>query len=173
MMNAVLPEDAADASMARPSREDAAGEEEIAIQQEPQQHKSQSRRQLTAVREQMELKQAELAALMAQSEDLSVKVEGKPSVYDQIEAGRASQAKPKKAVVSPAAGTACWKKLQTTRHHTSGSLSPAVAFVSGTAAASTLEEVSEVFEYRGRSTSERTKRSRCPPHRKRGRGQII
>ena len=79
---------------------------------------------MTAAMEHMELKQAELAAPMAQSEVLTVKVEGKPNVCDQIEAGRSSRAKQKKSAASPAVCMVCWQELQTTRHHTSESLSP-------------------------------------------------
>ena len=46
----------------------------------------------------MDINQAELVVVMAQAEDLTVKVEGKPNVYDQIEDGRVSRAKPKEAV---------------------------------------------------------------------------
>ena len=79
-----------------------------------------------------------------------MKVEGKPNVYDNIESDRESRAKPKKKAVSPAAGTVCWRKLQTTRHHTSGGLSPAFASASDLAATSAPDEVVEVFEYKGR-----------------------
>ena len=89
-----------DVVMARPQRREAAGEEEEVRQYYySQQHKSQSKIQLTTVREQSELNQAELAALMAQSDDLAVKVEGNPNVYDQIEADRESRAEPKKKAV--------------------------------------------------------------------------
>ena len=136
--------------MSRPSRGETAGEDEEARQQESHQHKSQARRQLTSVREQVEIKQAELAALAAEAEELTVKVEGKPNVYDQLEADRESRGRPKKKAVSPAAGTVCWRQLQTTRHHTSGGLVPAAASASGSAAASASDEVVKVFEYEGK-----------------------
>ena len=88
---------------------------------------------------------------MAQSDDLVVKVEDKPNVYDQIEVDRYSRAKPEKKAVPSAVGTVCWRKLHTTRHHTSGGLSPAVASASDFAAASALDEVVEVFEYKRRA----------------------
>ena len=118
--------------------------------EESHQHKSRSRRQLNAVGEQLEAKQAQLAALMAQEEQLAVRVKGKPRVYDQIEADREARAKPKNKCVSPAAGTACWQKLQTTRHHTSEGLSPTVASARAPAAASPADDVVEVFEYESR-----------------------
>ena len=52
--------------------------------------------------------------------------------------------------MSPAAGTVCWRKLQTTRHHTSEGLSPAVASASGPAVASASDEVVDVFEHKGK-----------------------
>ena len=99
----------------------------------------------------MEAKQAELAALMAQEEQLALHVEGNPNADLQIEAYREARAKPKNKGVSPVAGKACWRKLQTTRHHTSEGLSPAGASAAAPAAAPSSDEVVEVFEYGGRA----------------------
>ena len=105
---------------------------------------------MTSVREQVEIKQAELAALAAQEEELAVKVEGKASVYAQLEAEREARGRPRERAVSPASGAACWRQLKTTRHHTSGGVTTAAASSVGTAAASAQDEVVEVFEYKGK-----------------------
>ena len=84
--------------------------------------------------------------------ELAVQVEGKPSVYSQLEAGRAS--KVRESITLPTVGwVVCWKQMQTTRHHTSSSLAPAAASASAEAASSgesTVIDVIGVFEYRGK-----------------------
>ena len=92
-MQNVLP-NPEDESMTRPPRGEVAEEEEEYRRKESH-HKGQPRRELTSVREQVEIKQAELAALAAQEDELAVKVEGKASVYAQLEAGREARGRPK------------------------------------------------------------------------------
>ena len=65
-----------------------------------------------------------------------MKVEGKASVYAQLEAEREAWGRPKEKAASPASGAVCWRQLQTTRHHTSGGVTIAVASSAGTATAS-------------------------------------
>ena len=105
---------------------------------------------MNSVREQVEIKKAELDALAAQEEELAVKVEGKASVYAQLEAEREARGRPREKAVSPASGAVCWRQLQTTRHHTSGGVTTAAASSVGTAAASAQDEVVGVFEYKGK-----------------------
>ena len=125
--------------MTRPPRGEVAEEEEEDRRKESH-HKGQSRRELTSVRVQFEIKQAELAALAAQEEELAVKVEGKGSVYAQLEAEREARGRPKEKGASPVSGAVCWRQLQTTRHHTSGGVTTAAASSAGTATASARDE---------------------------------
>ena len=147
MINTARAAAGADETMQRPRRAGDAGEEVEAVHEANQQQKIQARRELHAMRGQMEAKQAELAALRAQTEELSVKVEGRANVYEELEAERVARAEPKKKGSGPS-GPACWRQLVASRHHTSPGLAPIV----GTGArSSTEEDIVEVVDFQGRS----------------------
>jgi len=143
----------ADASMSRPSRAEAAGEEPELTHEQAQAQKARARRETLTLRGQIDTQRETLDFLLLQEDELSTKVEGKPSVYAQLEAGRAGEVRAPRHPPLAGAGVVCWKQMQTTRHNTSTELSPAAASASAGASSSGAAsdaDVVEVFEYRGR-----------------------
>ena len=101
------PAAAADASMSRPARAEAAGEEPELTHEQAQAQKAHARKELLALRDQMNIQKDTLDFLLLHEEELATKVEGKPSVYAQLEACRAAEVRAPRHPPLAGAGVVC------------------------------------------------------------------
>ena len=79
--------------MSRPIRAEAAGQEPEISQEQAQAQKVQARRELLTLRDQVDAQKEMLELMLSKEKELAFQVEGKPSVYSQLDVGRASDAR--------------------------------------------------------------------------------